>query len=149
MSVAPTHAPSAKQCLQELFGALSDARGFYEFLNTHLADDVVGAVAPRYRLGKQDLLRSLVQFMAMASGGSFSQLGLVEEGASACARVLLSPKKIDVSKPGSINLQKVPVFEWAVWLELNAQGQIKQLSLVGDGLTPAMAMGRQMAQPKP
>lgn len=141
-----THSP--KQAMHDLLASLSSARHFQAFLTTRLADDVVGAVAPRYRLAKKELIASVIDFMAMASGGSINQLSVVEEGTSACARVLLSPRKLDLSGGGKINLQTVPVFEWSFWLDLDAKGRIKQLTLVGDGLTPAMAMGRQLAIPK-
>jgi hypothetical protein len=148
MSDTQTVTLSPKQALRELLASLSSAKGFQDFLSARLADDVQGVVAPRYRLGKPELIRSLIDFMAMASGGSVSQLSVLEEGRSACARVLLSPRKLDLTGGGTIDLQSVPVFEWSVWLELHDSGLIKQLTLVGDGLTPAMAMGRRLAKPK-
>lgn len=146
MTETRTPTVSARQTLHDLLASLSSAPAFHAFLTTRLAEDVTGTVAPRYRLGKADLTRTLVEFMAMASGGSIHQLSVVEEGASACARVLLSPQKLDLAG-GRIDLQTVPVFEWSFWLDLDPQGRITQLSLVGDGLTPAMAMGRRLEGP--
>ena len=148
MSETQTGSQSPKQTLRDLLASLASAKGFQDFLNARLAADVQGVVAPRYRLAKPELIRSLIDFMAMASGGSVSQLSVVEEGRSACARVLLSPRKLDLAGGGTIDLQSVPVFEWSVWLDLDDSGKIKQLNLVGDGLTPAMAMGRRLATPK-
>jgi hypothetical protein len=45
-----------------------------------------------------------------------------------------------------LNAQKDPFFEGAFWLDLDPQGRIKQLTLVGDALTLGMAMGRQMVR---
>lgn len=138
--------PSPKRLLQDLVRAATDRSRLQAFLAQHLADDVKGAVAPRYDLAKPDLIKALTDFISMAARGSISLLDVVEEGTSGSCRILLTARKHDLRQPMRLNAQKDPFFEGAFWLDLDPQGQIKQLTLVGDALTLGMAMGRQMVR---
>lgn len=144
-AVHPTTVSPARM-LTDLVAAIPHRTRLETFLAHHLADDVQGTVAPRFDLGKADLIKALTAFLSMAARGSISLLDVVEEGRSGSCRVLLTAHQHDLRQTSRLNAQKDPFFEGAFWLDLDPQGRIRQLSLVGDALTPALAMGRQMVR---
>lgn len=135
---------SPKQLLQQLMHAATNGSAFKEFLQNHLADDALGAVAPRYQLDKAQTIERLSDFFAMAAGGSATMLSNVEEGASACCRILLTSHKHDIRTVKSLNAGSEQVFEGAIWIDLKPDGRIARLNLVGDALSVGLSMGRQM-----
>lgn len=142
--------PSPKALLKQLVAAASSGTAFDSFLHSHLAEDVRGAVAPRYLLNKPETIRRLTEVFAMAAGGNVTMVSGVEEGSSACARVLLTKKKHDLRYTQKLNPRAEVVVEAAIWLDSNDVGQITQLHFVADMLTPALAMGMQMVKaPQP
>jgi hypothetical protein len=138
--------PSPKALLKQLVAAASSGTAFDSFLHSHLAEDVRGAVAPRYLLNKPETIRRLTEVFAMAAGGNVTMVSGVEEGSSACARVLLTKKKHDLRITPKIDPRKEVVVEAALWLELGEHGQIVQLNFVADMLTPGGAMGMKMVR---
>lgn len=139
-----------KALLKQLVAAASDGTAFQQFLLTHLDDAVQGAVSPRYRLDKAQTIQRFAEVFAMAAGGSATLVSAVAEDSSACGRVVLTKNKHDLRYTQKINVRAEVVVEASIWLEVNAVGNIVQLHFVGDMLTPALAMGRQMvAAPRP
>lgn len=137
---------SPKALLKQMVAAASSGAGFKGFLQTHLAEDVRGAVAPRYLLGKPETIQRVAEIFAMAAGGTVTMVTAVEEGSSACARVVLTKKKHDLRYTQKLNPRAEVMVEASIWLDVDAAGRITQLHLVADMLTPALAMGMQMVK---
>ena len=142
----PSTNTGPKALLKQLVAAATSGTAFKNFLLTHLAEGVQGAVSPRYSLNKPETIQRFVEAFAFASGGTATLVAVVEEGRSACARVVLTKKKHDLRITPPIDPRKEVVVEAAIWLELGEQGQIIQLSFVADMLTPGGAMGMQMVR---
>ena len=140
---------SPKEMLRQLMHAALNGVAFKAFLQSHLADDALGAVAPRYRLNKAQTIVRFSEFFAMANGGSATMLANMEEGASACCRILLTSNKHDIRTIKSLNTGSGMVFEGALWVDLKPNGRIARLNLVGDALTPGLSLGRQMVRIQP
>lgn len=140
---------SPKEVLRQLMHAATDGAAFEAFLQSHLADDALGAVAPRYELSKAETIQRLGEVFAMAAGGSATMLSNMQEGASACCRILLTSHKHDIRTLKSLNTGSGLVFEGALWVDQKPDGRIGRLNLVGDALTAGLAMGRQMVRAKP
>lgn len=140
---------SPKVLLQQLMHAATSGSAFKEFLQCHLADDALGVVAPRYELNKAQTIKHLSDFFAMAAGGSATMLSNVEEGNSACCRILLTSHKHDIRTVKSLNTGSEQVFEGALWVDLKPDGKIARLHLVGDALTVGLSLGRQMVRAQP
>lgn len=138
-----------KALIQQLMAAAADATAFNSFLLTHLAEEVTGAVSPRYALNKADTIKRFVEAFTFASGGTATLLAVIEEGRSACARVVLTKQKHDLRTTAKIDPRKEVVVEAALWLRMADDGQIIQLNFVADMLTPGGAMGMQMVRPRP
>ncbi len=139
-----TKAGSAKEMVKQFMHSLSNGVAFQSFLNTHLAADVKATVVPRYMLDKAQTIKRLGELVAITAGGSASLITVVEEGESACARILLTQHKHDLLKEKTLDRRQERIFEGTLWLELNERGQISQLHVLGDVLTPAMVMGMKM-----
>ena len=140
---------SPKELLRQLMHAATNGTTFKEFLQNHLADDALGAVAPRYQLNKAQTIERLIQFFSMAAGGSGTMLANMEEGASACCRILLTSYTLDIRTVKSLKTDSEQVFEGVLWVDLQPDGRIARLNLVGDALTPGLSMGRQMVRAQP
>jgi hypothetical protein len=140
---------SPKELLRQLMLSATNGVAFKAFLQSHLADDALGAVAPRYQLNKAQTIERMSEFFAMAAGGSATMLANMEEGASACCRILLSSHRHDIRTVKSFNTGSEQVFEGALWMDLKPDGRIARLNLVGDALTPGLSMGRQMVRAQP
>ena len=140
---------SPKELLRQLMLSATNGVAFKAFLQSHLADDALGAVAPRYQLNKAQTIERMSEFFAMAAGGSATMLANMEEGASACCRILLSSHRHDIRTVKSFNTGSEQVFEGALWVHLKPDGRIASLNLVGDALTPRLSMGLQMVRPRP
>ena len=140
---------SPKELLRQLMLSATNGVAFKAFLQSHLADDALGAVAPRYQLIKAQTIERMSEFFAMAAGGSATMLANMEEGASACCRILLSSHRHDIRTVKSFNTGSEQVFEGALWMDLKPDGRIARLNLVGDALTPGLSMGRQMVRAQP
>lgn len=140
---------SPKELLRQLMLSATNGVAFKAFLQSHLADDALGAVAPRYQLNKAQTIERMSEFFAMAAGGSATMLANMEEGASACCRILLSSHRHDIRTVKSLNTGSEQVFEGALWMDLKPDGRIARLNLVGDALTPGLSMGRQMVRAQP
>ena len=136
--------PSPKALLKQLVAAASSGTAFDSFLHNHLAEDVRGSVAPRYLLSKPETVRRLTEVFAMAAGGTVTMVTAVEEGHSACARVLLTKQKHNLKHTQTLNPQAEVVIEASIWLDTDDVGHITQIHFVADMLTPALAMGMQM-----
>lgn len=137
---------SPKELLRQLMHNAANGSAFKEFLQHHLADDALGAVAPRYQLDKAQTIERLSEFFAMAAGGSATMLTNMEEGASACCRILLTSHKHDIRTVKHLNTGSEQVFEGTLWVDLKPDGRIARLNLVGDALTVGLSMGRQMVR---
>lgn len=148
MSVEIDAPLSAKEVLRQLMHAASNGATFKSFLQSHLAEDAKGTVAPRYNLNKSQIIQRLSEIFAMVTGGSASMLSNVEEGAMACCRILLTSSKYDLKTLKSLNTGSERVFEGTIWMNLKPDGQIARLDLIGDALTPGLAMGWQMVRDK-
>ena len=140
---------SPKELLRQLMHAATNGAAFKAFLQSHLADDALGAVAPRYQLNKAQTIERFSEFFAMAAGGSATMLANMEEGASACCRILLTSHKHDIRTVKSLNTGSEQVFEGALWVDLKPDGRIARLNMVGDALTPGLSLGRQMVRAQP
>ena len=140
---------SPKELLRQLMLSATNGVAFKAFLQSHLADDALGAVAPRYQLNKAQTIERMSEFFAMAAGGSATMLANMEEGASACCRILLSSHRHDIRTVKNFNTGSEQVFEGALWMDLKPDGRIARLNLVGDALTPGLSMGRQMVRAQP
>jgi hypothetical protein len=140
-------ATSPKALLKQLVAAATSGTAFKNFLLTHLAEGVQGAVSPRYGLNKAETIERFTEAFAFASGGTATLVVVIEEGRSACARVVLTKKKHDLRITPKIDPRKEAVVESAIWLEVGEDGQIIQLNFVADMLTPGAAMGMQMIRP--
>ena len=150
MSPALDHRASAKTLLKQMLQAASSATIFKGFLATHLAAEVEGTVVPRYRLSKPETIKRFAEAFGFASGGTMSLLTAVEDGRTACGRVLLTQKKHDLKYTQNLDPKAEVVIEATIWLELNELGQIVHLHFMADMLTPGMALGRKMVKaPKP
>jgi len=130
--------------VKQFMHSLSNGEKFQSFLKTHLASDVKATVVPRYMLDKAQAIKRLGELVAITAGGSASLITVVVEGGSACARILLTQHKHDLLKEKVLDRRQERIFEGTLWLELNEQGQIAQLHVLGDVLTPAMVMGMKM-----
>ncbi len=139
-------AAGPKARLKQLVAAATSGTVFKGFLLTHLAEGMQGAVAPRYGLNKAETIRRFAEAFAFASGGTATLVAAVEEGRSACARVVLTKKKHDLRITPKIDPRKEVVVEAAIWLDLDEAGQIVQLAFVADMLTPGGAMGMRMVR---
>ena len=148
MSVEIDAPLSAKEVLRQLMHAASNGATFKSFLQSHLAEDAKGTVAPRYNLNKSQIIQRLSEIFAMVTGGSASMLSNVEEGAMACCRILLTSSKHDLKTLKSLNTGSERVFEGTIWMNLKPDGQIARLDLIGDALTPGLDMGWQMVRDK-
>ena len=137
---------SPKELLRQLMHAVTNGAAFRAFLQSHLVEDALGAVAPRYELNKAQTIKRLTEIFAMAAGGSASMLSNIEEGASACCRILLTSRKHDIKTLESLDTGAEQVFEGVIWVDVTPDGKIARLNLVGDALTPALSMGRQMVR---
>ena len=135
-----------KALIQQLMASATNATAFNSFLLTHLAEGAQGAVSPRYSLNKAETIQRFVEAFSFASGGTITLVAVVEEGRSACARVVLTKKKHDLRITPKIDPRKEVVVEAALWLELGDNGQIVQLNFVADMLTPGGAMGMKMVR---
>jgi hypothetical protein len=140
---------SPKEMLRQLMHAAANGAAFKAFLQSHLAEDALGSVAPLYQLDKAQTIVRLTEFFAMAGGGSATMLANMEEGDSACCRILLSSHRHDIRTVKSFNTGSELVFEGALWVHLNPDGRITSLNLVGDALTPGLSMGLQMVRTQP
>lgn len=140
---------SPKEMLRQLMHAAANGAAFKAFLQSHLAEDALGAVAPRYQLDKAQTIERFSEIFAMAAGGSATMLANMEEGVSACCRILLTSRKHDIRTLKSLNTGSEQVFEAALWVDLKPDGRIARLNLVGDALTPGLSMGRQMVRAQP
>ena len=143
MSTAIDTPTSAKALLKQMLNEVANLQGF---LQTHLAPDMQGAVAPRFSLNKAETIQRLTEVFAFASGGTLSLLTAVEEGGSACGRVLLTKKKHNLHYTQSLDPKAEVVVEATIWMDLNDQGQITRLQCLGDMLTPGLAMGMVMVR---
>ena len=74
MSVEIDAPLSAKEVLRQLMHAASNGATFKSFLQSHLAEDAKGTVAPRYNLNKSQIIQRLSEIFAMVTGGSASML---------------------------------------------------------------------------
>jgi hypothetical protein len=137
---------SAKDLLKQLIHAASSATGFQNFLEQHLADAVKGSVAHRHSLNKAEISKRLPEFLGIVSGGTVALLTAVEEGDAVCGQVLMTRKKHDFKMTQMLDPQAEAVLEVAIWLEVNAVGQIVLLQLIGDTLTPSLAQGMRMSK---
>jgi len=135
-----------KELLSQLMHAVTNCSAFKEFLQHHLADDALGVVAPRYELDKSQTIERLSEFFALAAGGSATMLANMEEGASACCRILLTSHKHDIRTTKSLNTGSGQVFEGTLWVDLKPDGKIARLNLVGDALTVGLSLGWQMVR---
>jgi hypothetical protein len=142
--IGPNSGPKA--LLKQLVAAAANGTVFKGFLLTHLAEDVEGAVSPRYGLNKPETIKRFAEAFAFAAGGTATLVAVMEEGRSACARVVLTKKKHDLRITPKIDPRKEVVVEAALWLELGEHGQIVQLNFVADMLTPGGAMGMKMVR---
>jgi len=140
---------SPKELLRQLMHAAANGAAFKAFLQSHLAEDALGSVAPLYQLDKTQTIARLTEFFTMAAGGSATMLANMEEGDSACCRILLSSHKHDIRTVKSLNTDSELVFEGALWVQLKPDGRITRLDLVGDALTPGLSMGLQMVRAQP
>jgi hypothetical protein len=140
------NAAGPKALLKQLVAAATSGTVFKGFLLSHLADGVQGAVSPRYGLNKPETIRRFAEAFAFASGGTATLVAVIEEGRSACARVVLTKKKHDMRVTPKIDPRKEVVVEAGLWLELGDNGQIVQLNFVADMLTPGAAMGMKMVR---
>ena len=134
----------AKEMVKQFMHSLSNGEVFKAFLKTHLAPDVKATVVPRYMLDKEQAIKRVGELVAITAGGSASLITVVEEGTSACARILLTQHKHDLLKEKTLDRRQERIFEGTLWLEVNGQGQISQFHVLGDVLTPAMVMGMKM-----
>ena len=147
-AIGPNSGPKA--LLKQLVAAATSGTIFKGFLLTHLGEDVQGAVSPRYGLNKPETIKRFAEAFAFAAGGTATLVAVMEEGRSACARVVLTKKKHDLRITPKIDPRKEVVVEAALWLELGDNGQIAQLNFVADMLTPGGAMGMKMVRaPRP
>ena len=150
MNAAIDHRSSAKALLTQMLKAASSASIFKGFLATHMAAEVEGTVVPRYRLSKPETIKRFAEAFGFASGGTVSLLTAVEDGRTACGRVLLTQRKHDLKSMPHLDPRAELVVEATIWLELDERGLITHLHFVADMLTPGMALGRQMVKaPKP
>jgi hypothetical protein len=140
----------AKALLKQLVAAATSGAVFKGFLLTHLAEGAKGAVSPRYGLNKPETIKRFAEAFAFAAGGTATLVAVMEEGRTACARVVLTKKKHDLRTTAPIDPRKEVVVEAGLWLELGDDGQIIQLNFVADMLTPGGAMGMKMVKaPRP
>ena len=138
---------SPAQTLRDFVETLGDAKRFKAFLDERLADDATGTMPPRVMKTKDDIIRKLALFMSMGPGGTFSLLDTIEEGSTASARVLYTARKHDLSKKWIEPEGSQLAFQGVLWIEQNATGRISHLHLLGDSLTPSLAMGMRMLPP--
>ena len=147
MAVATIESPSsAGDMLQRMLDASDSAVRFRDFLSTHLAQDVQGQVGPHQALDKAETIRRLIEIFAMASGGQISVLAAADEGRVACVSVLLTGNKHDLPYTQWLDPKTEIIVEASIWLALNDSGQIAQLDLLGDMLSPGMAKGMKMVK---
>lgn len=140
---------SPEELLRQLMHAATNGAAFKAFLQSHLADDALGAVAPRYQLDKAQTIARFCEFFAMTAGGSATMLANMEEGASGCCRILLTSNQHDIRTVKSLNTASEQVFEGALWVDLKPDGRIARLNLVADSLAPGLSMGLQMVRAQP
>jgi hypothetical protein len=126
----------AKEMVKQFMHSLSNGEVFKA--------DVKATVVPRYMLDKEQAIKRVGELVAITAGGSASLITVVEEGTSACARILLTQHKHDLLKEKTLDRRQERIFEGTLWLEVNGQGQISQFHVLGDVLTPAMVMGMKM-----
>jgi len=138
---------SPAQTLRDFVKTLGDAKRFKAFLDERLADDATGTMPPRVMKTKDDIIRKLALFMSMGPGGTFSLLDAIEEGNAASARVLYTARKHDLSKKWIESEGSQLAFQGVLWIEQNEAGRISHLHLLGDSLTPSLAMGMRMLPP--
>lgn len=138
---------SAAQTLKDFVATLGDSRRFKSFLDERLADDATGTMPPRVMKTKEDIIRKLALFMSMGPGGTFSLIDTIEDQNSAASRVLYTGRKHDLAKkwiePEGAKLS----YQGVLWIELNDHGKIAHLHLLGDSLTPSLAIGMRMLGP--
>lgn len=139
---------SPKNLLLELMQSASDGATLMTFLQSHLADDALGNVSPRYRLNKAQTIRRVYQLFAMISGGSVNILSNIEEGDFACCRILLTSNTKDIRDVKSVDVRLEHVFNGAIWIRLKPNGQIRSFNVLGDTLALGLSMGRRMVQGK-
>jgi hypothetical protein len=139
--------PSAAQTLKDFVATLSDSRRFKAFLDSHLADDAIGTMPPRVMKSKGDIIRKLALFISMGSGGSFSLIDTIEDENAAAARVLYTGRKHDLTKKWIEPEGSRLAYQGVIWIELNGEGKIAHLHLLGDSLTPSLATGMRMVGP--
>jgi hypothetical protein len=137
---------SPKASIRQLVAAASGGTSYEAFMLTHLAEGVQGTVSPRYLLNKAETIQRFAEVFAMTAGGTVSLVTAVEEGSAACARVVLLQKKHNLKYTQNLNPLAEVVVDVSLWLEINEAGQIVQLHLVGDMLTPGMARGMKMVR---
>jgi hypothetical protein len=141
---------SPKALIRQLVAAASSGSPYEAFMLTHLAESVQGAVSPRYLLNKAQTIQRFAELFAMTAGGTVALVTAAEEGRSACARVVLTQKKHNLKYTQKLNPLAEVVVDVSLWLEINDAGQIVQLHLVGDMLTPGLAQGMKMVKaPRP
>lgn len=137
---------SPRELLKQLVTAASIGTTYMDFMQTHLAEGLQGTVAPNYTLNKSQTIRRFAEVFAMAAGGTVTIGSAIEEGGAACARVVLLQKKHNLKYTQNLNPLAEVVVDVSLWLEINEAGQIVQLHLVGDMLTPGMARGMKMVR---
>lgn len=147
MSTNASPTPSPAQTLRDFVKTLGDAKRFKAFLDERLADDATGTMPPRVMKTKDDIIRKLALFMSMGPGGTFSLMDTIEEGNAATARVLYTARKHDLAKKWIEPEGPQLAFQGVLWIEHNDAGRIAQLHLLGDSLTPSLAMGMRMIGP--
>lgn len=147
MNTNTTAKPSPAQTLRDFVHTLGDAKRFKAFLDERLAEDATGTMPPRVMKTKDDIIRKLALFMSMGPGGTFSLMDTIEEGSVATARVLYTARKHDISKKWIEPEGPQLAFQGVLWIAQNDGGKIAQVHLLGDSLTPSLAMGMRMVGP--
>lgn len=138
---------SAGQTLKAFIATLGDSRRFKSFLDERLADGATGTMPPRVMKSKEDIIRKLALFMSMGPGGTFSLIDTIEDQHCAASRVLYTGRKHDLEKKWIEPEGSKLSYQGILWIELNEEGKISHLHLLGDSLTPSLAIGMRMLGP--
>ena len=137
---------AAQGLIEQLVKAPARLGGLESFLQANLAEDVQGTVGHKHGLDKAQTTEHLRVIWAMVSGGESRELDAIGEGRSACARLLLTQHRHDPAVSQRVHVRSEVVIEAALWIDLNADGKIQKLHLMGDLLTPAMVLGLRLAR---
>ena len=142
--MSPNTPANAQDLITQLVQAASDETRLKRFLLANLAEAAVCSLAPRYDLDKTQAIQRISEIFAMASGGSVTLLASRQDGSSACGRLFLTKNKHDLKQTRTLNPRGEPMLELSIWIDQDYKGQIEQLAMIGDMLTPSLAMGFQM-----